>query len=406
MSNKESHNFRRGSVKKRLFLMTIVLFVSILLPLESFSQIVAPQELLPVGAIARLRDKISIARDIAYSPDGKSIAIGHGGGTIIYDTSTYEEIGSLRSGGIDSVAFSPDGKILVSVGDNYNSSIWYLQTGGFRQLSVGSLQVVAYSPDGLTFATGSGSRNDELRIWDPQTGLPLHSFVRGNITSLAYSPDGRIIASNDRWSESSIRLSDAKTGELLLDIDAPRVYCLAYSPDGLTLASGTAHQSDADETVNLWDVKTREKLQTFTGHTYAIRSVAFSPDGLTLASAGVDETVFLWDVKTGKALNKFIGHTNGIHSVAFSRDGSILASGGDDSQVFFWGLSSNAPQPVAPQPREPDLDVNDDGTVNILDLVQLAWRMENGDYFEGEDVNADGVINILDLVQVAGAIGL
>ena len=89
---------------------------------------------------------------------------------------------------------------------------------------------------------------------------------------------------------------------------------VAFSPDGGTLASASR-----DNTVILWDVKTRTPLgEPLAGHTDEVWGVAFSPDGGTLASASKDGTVILWDVKTHPAGRALAGHTGTVYGVAFS----------------------------------------------------------------------------------------
>ncbi|MFM6104912.1 MAG: protein kinase domain-containing protein [Sphaerospermopsis kisseleviana] len=112
------------------------------------------------------------------------------------------------------------------------------------------------------------------------------------------------------------------------------VTSVAYSPDGKTLASG------GDKTIKLWAVKTGNLLQTFTGHSYWFGSVAYSPDGQTLASASNDNTIKLWDVKTGNLLHTFVGHSNSVWSVAYSPDGQTLASGSRDNTIKLWEVKT------------------------------------------------------------------
>ena len=113
------------------------------------------------------------------------------------------------------------------------------------------------------------------------------------------------------------------------------VYSVAYSPDGQTLASG-----GDDKTIKLWKVKTGNLLQTLTGHSYSVNSVAYSPDGQTLASGSGDNTIKLWDVKTGNLLQTLNGHSKWVYSVAYSPDGQTLASGSADNTIKLWNVKT------------------------------------------------------------------
>ncbi|MDB9441825.1 hypothetical protein PN497_10695 [Sphaerospermopsis kisseleviana CS-549] len=112
------------------------------------------------------------------------------------------------------------------------------------------------------------------------------------------------------------------------------VTSVAYSPDGKTLASG------GDKTIKLWAVKTGNLLQTFTGHSNLVTSVAYSPDGQTLASASNDNTIKLWAVKTGNLLHTFTGHSYWVGSVAYSPDGQTLASASNDNTIKLWDVKT------------------------------------------------------------------
>ncbi len=125
---------------------------------------------------------------------------------------------------------------------------------------------------------------------------PLGEPLTGHsepVLSVAFSPDGLTLASGSF--DNTVRLWDVLRQKALgepLTGHSKSVYSVAFSPDGLTLASGSS-----DNTVRLWDVQLRKPLgEPLTGHSKSVYSVAFSPDGLTLASGSSDNSVRLWDV--------------------------------------------------------------------------------------------------------------
>ena len=113
------------------------------------------------------------------------------------------------------------------------------------------------------------------------------------------------------------------------------VRSVAFSPDGRTLASGSR-----DNTIRLWDTVTGGHRRTLTCHTDSVRSVAFSPDGRIIASGSGDKTIRLWNVGTGTHKRTLKGHTNWVSSVAFSPDGATLASGSSDKTIRLWNVGT------------------------------------------------------------------
>jgi WD40 repeat protein len=277
---------------------------------------------------------------VAFSPDGRILASGSWDRTIkLWDVTTGTVLRTLQghTGGVLSVAFFPDGKILASGAGDGTIKLWDVATGTLlRTLSghTGSVISVAFSPDGKVLA--SGSADNTIKLWDVATGREIRTLSAHtlDVASVAFSPDGKILASGSV--DTTIKLWDVATGALLRTLRGHTgiVHSVAFSPDGKVLASGSW------EEIKLWHMATGSVLRTLQGHTGWVESVAFSPDGKILASGSEDKTIKLWDVATGTLLRTLQGHTGWVESVAFSPDGKILASGSWDGTILLWDVEA------------------------------------------------------------------
>ncbi|MBE9057314.1 pentapeptide repeat-containing protein [Sphaerospermopsis sp. LEGE 08334] len=236
-------------------------------------------------------------------------------------------------GSVDSLAYSPDGEYLATGDSDGRVQIWNALTGRELLTLVGhssAVASVAWCGDGLTLASGSG--DNTVKLWDVQSGDCVRTLEghRRGVSSVAWS--GLTLASGS--DDNTVKLWDVQSGDCVRTLEGhrSRVRSVAWSGDGLTLASGSV-----DNTVKLWDVQSGDCVRTLEGHRYWVKSVAWSADGLTLASSD-DDTVKLWDVQTGDCVRTLEGHSNGVKSVAWSS--LTLASSSDDNTVKLWDVQT------------------------------------------------------------------
>ncbi|KAH6703049.1 WD40-repeat-containing domain protein [Leptodontidium sp. MPI-SDFR-AT-0119] len=295
------------------------------------------------AALQTLEGHSNGVHSVAFSPDGKQVVSGSYDKIVrLWNVATRALLQTLEghSNGVRSVAFSPDGKQVVSGSYDKTVRLWDAATGALLQTLEGhsnGVRSVAFSPDGKQVV--SGSYDKTVRLWDAATGALLQ-ILDGHLNgvhSVAFSPDGKQVVSGS-W-DWTVRLWDAAAGSLLQTLEGHSngVHSVAFSPDGKQIVSGSW-----DWTVRLWDAATGALLQTLEGHSNWVHSVAFSPDGKQVVSGSDDKTVRLWDAATGALLQTLEGHSDGVHSVAFLPDGKQVVSGSYDWTVRLWDAATGA----------------------------------------------------------------
>jgi RNA polymerase sigma factor (sigma-70 family) len=343
---------------------------------------------------------------LAFSPDGKTLAAGEwdGGKVHVWDAGTGKEIKTLQghTGTVTAIAFSADGKRLVTGGDDKAVHLWDAATGAEVRSFAGHTDRVlcaALSPDGTLLATGAADAT--ARLWDAATGKESHVLKahKYGVGAVAFSPDGKLLLTGghdgkiDLWEaatgkalkelpgrqggltglfftpdgkrvvsggyDATVRVRDAATGKEVHAFAGHqgRVAGIAYSPGGKLLATASA-----DGTIRLWSGAKEVRRLTVAGPGGAA-AVAFSPDGKTLAAAAF-QNIVLWDVTTGKELRQLEGPKGWVCSLAFAPDGKLLASGGDDA-IRLWDPATGAElgQLDAKGKRVGDLAFSPDGRV-------------------------------------------
>jgi WD40 repeat protein/serine/threonine protein kinase/tetratricopeptide (TPR) repeat protein len=273
---------------------------------------------------------------VAFSPDGQMILTGSDDKTArLWDATTGQPIGQpiVHPQGVTSVAFSPDGQTILTGSRDNTAQLWHASTG--RPLGVplahqGLVRSAAFSPDGRTFLTGS--QTGQVQLWDAATRRPLGGpLVHPNYLGFAgFSADGRAIVTGG--TDGRMRFWDAATGRPLglprptYDFDSN----LAFSPDGRMILAATSHK-----TARLWDARSGQPLGETPEHAGTVYRVAFRPDGRTFFTGG-DAGVQAWDAHTLRRLGRPLEHQGTVSSLALSPDGKTLVTGCEDGTVRLW----------------------------------------------------------------------
>jgi WD40 repeat protein len=263
----------------------------------------------PTGASRR--DPIQegpFTRSLAFSSDGKRLAIGGDFGFVVRDTSTQAILAAPDIGqfarAYNGLAFSPDGMKLASADDLGNVNLWSgasFKTKTEVTKATIDAQSVAFSPDGTWLAMAGREGLDDLWKLSPL------GFVR----SFGYSDSG---------------------------------HSVAFSPDGALAALGTENRKLGIFSSSDWS----PLRQIDSAHSVIVEDLAFSLDGKLLATTG-DERVTVWETGSNAErrdvlnLTAYFGKT-----VAISPDGGRLVAGGSDGEVRSWSLPDLTPQPVLP----------------------------------------------------------
>jgi hypothetical protein len=292
------------------------------------ASVVAVQSLSPITASALSRD----ARFIAAAVDGRSL--------VIWDTTVGRPVRTLlgHQKTIHSLAFSPDGKQLLSGSADTTAILWDPAAGELVRTfrgHTGPIRSVTFSPDGTRILTGSEDRTAIL--WNARSGdqlLTLKGHTR-EVMAVAYSPDGSKLATSS--GDRSAAVWDAETGQRTVTLRGHReeVACVAFSPDGTRVVTGSY-----DDTAVLWEVASGKRLGLAARHGTDVYSVAFTPDGRRIITGERQELIQLSNPTTGTTVRQFIGHMADVHSLSVSPDGRVFLSGSKDGMARLWDLAT------------------------------------------------------------------
>ncbi len=256
--------------------------------------------------------------------------------------------------GVAAAAFSPDGLLaaVAPAGAGAKNEVYVWNLSEKRQLRtlVGHAKAVrclAFSPDGRQLL--SGGEDKLILLWNVDTGKVIQE-LKGHTNApnqVVFSPDGKLAISAGM--DHSARLWELESGRQLhhLSGHADIVWAVAFSADGRTGLTGGGMQQvpgigavagARDHEIRLWDVTTGKERKRFVGHSAAVTSIECSADGRRCLSGSHDGSLRLWDLETGKELRRYDGHDGRVRGIAFFPGGRRAVSAGEDGRLRTWTL--------------------------------------------------------------------
>ncbi len=289
---------------------------------------------LPPGAVARLDGKGWVA-DVAFSTDGKYLALAMGDAVETRSGGDLAHLGSIRlpeGKRALSLAFVAPERLIVGCSDG--SLLSLISSSVEKEMGAHSGRVwgLAVSPDRGLIASASEDGSivvHALPSLDEVLRLQAHP---GGAFSVAFSPNGRTLASGGK--DGEIKLWEIPSGKPLGELHghSAAVWDLKFTSEGHLVSAGS------DGKCIVWDIGKGEPIREISPGVQRIREISLRGNDGIIAMATSDVNVILWSGAEERIIGRVRGHTTTLWAVAFSPDGKYLATLSADGRLLLWDV--------------------------------------------------------------------
>ena len=298
----------------------------------------------------RLVDHVAPVQTLAFSPDSKFLVTGGDDKrALIWKVATGHLVRSIigHESRISSLAFSRTGEILATASFDSTARLWLAADGTPRGTiqHPSNVSAIAFSPDDERIATGDFL--GRVRIWDWKTDLRNETanikVDNSWVFSLSFSPDGKSLAvgiGSHRVGVLKLR-NHSQHQNFILPSGSDVIRCVAYAPDGRRIAAASGDDVRSGQ-VTVWEVSRSNVVRVSIHKPFSIAGLSFSPDGQQLAIGGQDGDVYLLMTSDLSEAARFKAHTAPITCISFSNDGNWLATASMDRTAALWSLRAVA----------------------------------------------------------------
>lgn len=306
------------------------------------------------AAKAQAAERLKPFRALAFSRDGKELALAGQTGTIFtFDGTTGAPWAALdgHTAGVLALAYAGP-RMLVSTSADQSAKVWNLNSewtlagvlGPKKEapldlaasVFVDRVMCVAFSPDGSLLAAGGGdpSRSGELTIWDVATQTlvrPVENSHSDVVLSVDFSHDGRYLLSGA--ADKFVKIHEVGTGAFVRAFEGHTSHVLdvAWRHGDKQIAS-----AGADNVIKVWNAEAGDQLRTIAGYSKQVSSIQYMGRGPNVVSCGGDRTVRFHISDNGNNFRNFGGSGDFMYSAAASADEKIVVAGGQDGVLRVW----------------------------------------------------------------------
>jgi WD40 repeat protein len=280
-------------------------------------------------------------QSVAFSADGRTLLSVGGYAAWLWSLEARARVWFTQAGGVYQARFAPGDAAVLTTSQFGRPELWDARSGRPFELPAGlagrrGLKGFTFSPQGGLLAASDFAADYALHWWRWPDGEPLPQWDVNRpyceLEALAFRPDGVLVAGMNR---DGVRLFDVASAREIDRIPFPIVqveYRLAFAPDGRRLAVASGAR------LSVIDLETKEEVASLRQPRKFFLALAFTPDGRHLATVSNEETVKFWGVRTWKVEAEFAWQVGGLRCVAFSPDGMLAAAGGTGRKVVVWDV--------------------------------------------------------------------